>query len=77
MFFSLKNILKISLVCIVFLSFFWFISHLLEIENTDSLKNSTSVPIIEADHSPYRLKFYEQNDEMEVYDNSCTLNNEC
>ena len=69
---------KFFLVLIVFLLFSWLIFYSLDIDETDSLKKENrSIPVIESDKKEFRVKFDETNEDLELHEDSCTLNNEC
>ena len=77
MFFSFKNIIKFLLVSAVFGIFFYFFFYLYNLNNKNYLKQIDTIPIIEADKSPFRTEYIDNNDASESYEESCTLNNEC
>ena len=61
----------------VFGFFFYFIFFLYNLNNQNNLKQIDTIPIIEADKSPFRSEYIDNNDSSEAYEKSCTLNNEC
>ena len=56
MFFSFKNFFKFILVALVFIAFFLLITHFYDLENNDFLKNTETIPIIESDKEPFKIK---------------------
>lgn len=77
MFFSFKNFFKFVLVAVVFLLFFLLVNFLYDLDNNDFLKNIDTVPVIEPDNEPFRIKIENKQDNPDPFTDSCTLNNEC
>ena len=61
MFFSFKNFFKFILVTLVFIAFFLLITHFYDLENNDFLKNTETIPIIESDKEPFKIKPENEN----------------
>ena len=77
MFFSFKNSFKFILVALVFIAFFLLITHFYDLENNDFLKNTETIPIIESDKEPFKIKPENEKNKSDPFIDSCTLNNEC
>ena len=69
-------ILSFFFITFVFLGFF-FKYFQTTLKNNDFLKNTETIPIIESDKEPFKIKPENEKNKSDPFIDSCTLNNEC
>jgi len=72
------QLIKFLIIIIVLASFFFLIKHYLNLENYKFNYDESSIPIIDADNKPFKiLPPPDDNNEPDLLEESCTLNDEC
>ena len=70
------NFIKLLLIIIVLVSFFFLIKHYINLEKYKFNYNQSTVPVIESDNKPYKIVPPPEEFDNPLKD-SCTLNDEC